>query len=119
MRQRRGHAFIWRDSKVRIASGHVGNIEDFGDIFRHEPYIASFRSGNFDFCFLLIHTRWTTATERAAEVEQIAREFAYCQALTAEKDLILAGDFNYSASATPMTPIRDLSNCRNLVPAWL
>src|SRR3972149_6999486 len=63
-------AFIWRDAKVRIASGHVGNVADFQDVFRHEPYIASFRAGNFDFRFLLLHTRWTTKPERAQEVER-------------------------------------------------
>lgn len=44
--------FIWRDDKVRIASGHIGNVADLPNIYRHEPYVASFRSGNFDFRFL-------------------------------------------------------------------
>ncbi|MBI4427515.1 MAG: endonuclease/exonuclease/phosphatase family protein [Ignavibacteriales bacterium] len=109
-------AFIWRDSKVRIASGHVGNISDFQDTFRHEPYIASFRAGNFDFRFLLLHTRWTTEPQRAKEVEEIAKRFQFFQGLTKEKDLILAGDFNYSHGSGKMQPIKGLPNIRNLIP---
>lgn len=109
-------AFIWRDSKVRMVNGHVGNIADLGKIFRHQPYIASFRSGNFDFRFLLIHTRWTTPEQRAKEVEQIAKSFEFFKNLTKEKDLILAGDFNYTQSAAKMKPITEIANVINLVP---
>jgi len=110
-------AFIWRDAKVRIASGHVGNVADFADLFRHEPYVASFRAGNFDFRFLLIHTRWTTEAEREKEVEQIAHEFTFFRGLTREKDLILAGDFNYTHGSTKMEPVTDLDQMVNLVPS--
>lgn len=110
-------AFIWRDAKVRIASGHVGNVADFKDLFRHEPYIASFRSRNFDFRFLLIHTRWTPPEAREVEVRQIAQDFQFFQSLTREKDLIVAGDFNYPPGSSKMKPLRDLPNIVNLIPA--
>ena len=109
-------AFIWRDQKVRIASGHVGNVSDLPKTFRHEPYIATFRSGNFDFRFLLIHTRWTTPIERAKEVEQIANDFRFFQTLGRERDLILAGDFNYADDVDPMSPITELDDVINLIP---
>lgn len=109
-------AFIWRDGEVRIASGPVGNVEDFADIFRHEPYIASFRAGNFDFRFLLIHTRWTTEADREREVEQIAHEFVFFRGLTGEKDLVLGGDFNYSHGSSKMDPVKDLDQVINLIP---
>jgi deoxyribonuclease-1-like protein len=110
-------AFIWRDQKVRIASGHVGNVSDLPNTFRHQPYIAGFRSGNFDFRFLLIHTRWTTATERAKEVEQIAHDFRFFQTLGRERDLILAGDFNYANDVEAMRPVTELDDMINLIPA--
>ena len=94
----------------------MGNVADFQDVFRHEPYIASFRAGNFDFRFLLLHTRWTTEPERAQEVGRIAELFRFFQGLTAEKDLVLAGDFNYSHGSAKMQPIKGLPNLRNLIP---
>lgn len=109
-------AFIWRDAKVRLASGHVGNVADFKDLFRHEPYIASFRSGNFDFRLLLIHTRWTPPEAQEVEVKQIAQDFQFFQSLIREKDLIVAGDFNYPAGSSKMKPVRDLPNIVNLIP---
>lgn len=109
-------AFIWRDQKVRVASGHVGNVSDLPDIFRHEPYIASFRSRNFDFRVLLIHTRWTTPAEREKEVEQIAHGFRFFQTLGKERDLILAGDFNYPHPADEMLTLTELDDMVNLIP---
>ncbi len=110
-------AFMWRDQKVRIASGHVGNVSDLPNTFRHEPYIATFRSGNFDFRFLLIHTRWTTAAERAKEVAQIANDFRLFQTLGRERDLILAGDFNYPDDAEAMRPLTELDDMLNVIPS--
>ncbi len=108
--------FIWREGKVRVVSGHIGNVTDFPHTFRHQPYIASFKSGNFDFRFLVIHTRWTTATQRGKEVAQIARDFHAFQNLTNERDVILTGDFNYRAGSRKMKPITTLPEVVNLVP---
>jgi integrase len=101
---------------VRIASGHIGNVSDLPNTFRHEPYIATFRSGSFDFRFLLIHTRWTTASERAKEVEQIANDYRFFQTLGRERDLILAGDFNYADDVDVMRQITELDDLINLIP---
>ncbi len=109
--------FLWREGKVRIASGHVGNVADFPRTHRHQPYLATFRSGTFDFRFLLIHTRWTTEADRAAEVAQIARDFHGFQHLTAERDVILAGDFNYPSDSPKMGQVRNLPDSVNLIPA--
>ncbi len=108
--------FIWREGKVRLASGHIGNVADFSNTHRHQPYIATFKSGNFDFRFLVIHTRWKTATQRGKEVAQIARDFHSFQNLTDERDVILTGDFNYRAGSQKMKPITTLPDVVNLVP---
>lgn len=110
------YGFIWRDNKLRLTSGHIGNVQDLSDIYRHEPYIASFKSGGFDFRFMLVHTRWTTSEQREAEVEQIANDLSYFQNLTKEKDIIVAGDFNYSGTSEKMEPILNIQHIKNLVP---
>ena len=84
---------------------------------RHQPYIATFKSGNFDFRFMVIHTRWTTEAQRREEVAQIVRDFHWFQNLTNERDVVLAGDFNYPEGSTKIQPITTLPGVTNLVPA--
>lgn len=108
--------FIWREGKVRLVSGHIGNVADLDRTHRHQPYLATFRSGNFDFRFMIIHTRWTTATQRREEVAQIARDFHWFQNRTTERDVVLAGDFNYPEGSSRMEPITTLPGVVNLIP---
>jgi endonuclease/exonuclease/phosphatase family metal-dependent hydrolase len=65
--------------------------------FWRAPYIASFRSGNFDFVVLSVHVRWGDSTEaRRQELEMLAdwiegrRQDKCCE----DEDLIVLGDFN-------------------------
>ncbi|MEE8575280.1 MAG: endonuclease/exonuclease/phosphatase family protein [Thermodesulfobacteriota bacterium] len=61
------------------------------------PYIASFRSGNFDFILITAHIRWSSGSKaRIKPLELLAewidkrRRDPYC----VDKDIILLGDFN-------------------------
>ncbi len=66
------------------------------------PYIASFKSGNFDFVVLTTHIRWGgSAKERVPELQAIADWVSDKQALLAagrrswdEPDIFVMGDFN-------------------------
>lgn len=62
-----------------------------------KPYIASFRSGNFDFVLITAHIRWgNKKTDRIAPLKLLAnwvekmRKSKYC----IDKDIIVMGDFN-------------------------
>ena len=46
-----------------------------------------------------------------------ARDFHWFQTLTAERDVILAGDFNYPATSPKIGPTRNLPDIVNLIPA--
>lgn len=61
------------------------------------PYLASFRSGSFDFVILTAHVRWGDSTEaRRKELQSIAEwiDRKQKEKNVEDKDLIVTGDFN-------------------------
>jgi endonuclease/exonuclease/phosphatase family metal-dependent hydrolase len=73
--------------------------------FWRAPYIASFRSGNFDFVVLSVHVRWGDNLEaRRQELEMLAdwiegrRQDKYNE----DNDIIVMGDFNIPSRTDPL-----------------
>lgn len=99
---------LWRRDRVEL-SGLVGGMWDKKEKFRNDPYIASFRRKNFDFTMILLHTRWDSgATEnRKAEVIEIADQVNWMQGFQDERDIIIAGDFNYSGTNDAMKQMKE------------
>jgi len=70
-----------------------------------KPFMASFRSGNFDFIALTTHIRWGSIEKnRAAELSLLAK---YVKARTSknsdiDKDVIVMGDFNIPSLDSPL-----------------
>lgn len=65
--------------------------------FWRSPYLASFKSGSFDFIVLTTHIRWGDSTEaRRQELEMLADwiEAKRLEKASEDKDLIVMGDFN-------------------------
>ncbi|MBI1984335.1 MAG: endonuclease/exonuclease/phosphatase family protein, partial [Acidobacteria bacterium] len=65
--------------------------------FWRSPYMASFKSGNFDFTVLTMHIRWGTSIEgRRGELEMLADwvEGKRLAKYSEDQDLIVMGDFN-------------------------
>jgi hypothetical protein len=65
--------------------------------FWRAPYMASFRSGNFDFILVATHTRWgDTVRARAAELQMLADwiDERFKDQYVEDHDLIVMGDFN-------------------------
>jgi len=65
--------------------------------FWRSPYMASFKSGNFDFVVLSAHIRWgDNAESRRQEIELLADwiEGKRLEKTAEDKDLIVMGDFN-------------------------
>jgi len=72
--------------------------------FWRSPYLASFRSGSFDFIVLVTHIRWSDNTEaRRAEIERLANwiEAKRLEKTNEDKDLIVMGDFNIPSRNDP------------------
>ena len=67
------------------------------DSFWRSPYMASFRSGNFDFVVLCTHIRWGKSDKaRTRELQLLANwiEAKRKDKHAEDKDLIVMGDFN-------------------------
>jgi len=65
--------------------------------FWRSPYMASFKSGSFDFVVLTTHIRWgDTVESRRAELARLADwiEAKRLEKTNEDKDLIVMGDFN-------------------------
>ena len=70
-------------------------FDDVGDVFEREPYIASFRAGQFDFTLIGIHTKPDDAYH---EMGNLTGVFEYVMSLGDERDIIAMGDFNADGS---------------------
>jgi endonuclease/exonuclease/phosphatase family metal-dependent hydrolase len=73
--------------------------------FWRSPYMASFKSGSFDFVILTTHIRWGDSD--AARLDEISRLADWIEAKRLEKnaedkDLIVTGDFNIPSRTDPM-----------------
>ena len=61
------YAYLWREKVVQaLDAGAI--FPDPHDVFSREPYVASFRAGNFDFTLITMHSIWgDSKDERRAE----------------------------------------------------
>jgi len=112
------YAAVWRRDRVELGDGVVSGIWDWEEAFRNDPFIVSFKRRNFDFNLLLIHTRWSSDTcgTRAGEVATIAKQINWMRTFLQERDIILAGDFNYSGSSDAMIAMADSAGLTQIDP---
>ena len=106
-------AFLWREEALQALD--AGQIwPDSEDHFIREPYIASFRAGQFDFTLVTMHSIYGDAkADRRAEALLLDDVYAAVQeADPGEQDVILLGDFNlppedqgFAELATFLTPL--------------
>ncbi|MEW5902440.1 MAG: endonuclease/exonuclease/phosphatase family protein [Acidobacteriota bacterium] len=109
---------VWRKDRVELGDGLISGVWDQKEKFRNDPFIVSFRRKNFDFSLVLIHTRWTDDDEgtREGEVAAIAEQIFWLRGFLAERDIILAGDFNYSGRAEPMISTAEYAELTQIDP---
>lgn len=113
------YAVVYRKDRTVFISGSSGVWNDAGDKFEREPFYASFRSGNFDYILILMHSDFDGNKEvMRREAMLLAGAYRTLQdADPDENDLILMGDFNLSASDRGWDSLRTLSTITNLIPA--
>jgi endonuclease/exonuclease/phosphatase family metal-dependent hydrolase len=105
------YAYIWRTDRVTLISGSAYVFPDEDDHFIREPYIASFRSGNFDFTVIAIHLIYGEKEEREAEARQLDNLFKTVQNQDpGENDVILVGDFNLPPMEEAWDEMKDIAN---------
>ena len=98
------YGVVWRKDRVEIGNGLVSNLWDLEEAYRNDPYLVSFKSKNFDFLLFLVHTRWSADDygNRENEVRMIVDKIDFIKHITDERDIIVAGDFNYSGTNAVM-----------------
>jgi len=86
------YAYFYNSNTVEIIEDSDRVYNDVGDVFEREPYIVSFRSGNFDFTLVGIHTK---PDDAYSEIGNLTYVFSSILSEDLdEKDIIVLGDFN-------------------------
>ena len=68
--------------------------------FMREPYGAYFKSGNFDFVYVICHSIFgDKETQRLIEASNYVNVYEYFLKESGESDIIIAGDFNVPADS--------------------
>lgn len=111
-------AFVFRKSKVELGDGVISNVWDKDEKYRNDPFFCSFKAGHFDFSILQIHTRWSNDDygSRAGEVEEIANQVEAFKENAWDEDVIVMGDFNYSANSKVIKAFCEELNLINVDP---
>lgn len=89
------YAFMWRENAFQpLDDGAI--FPDPNDVFSREPFVASFRAGNFDSTLITMHSIWgNSKNERRAEALLLDDVYRAVQnADPNEQDVIVLGDFN-------------------------
>jgi endonuclease/exonuclease/phosphatase family metal-dependent hydrolase len=89
------YAYFYNTESVQYLADTASVYADAGDVFEREPYIASFRAGEFDFTLIGIHTKPDDAYD---EIGNLSIVFDYVLGMGDEKDVIALGDFNADGS---------------------
>jgi len=86
------YAYFYNTDKVEFIEGSAYLYNDSGDVFEREPYITSFKSGNFDFTLVGIHVKPDDADSEIGHLTDVV--ISVLAKNPNEKDIIVMGDFN-------------------------
>lgn len=90
------YAYIYNTQTVQFIQGSDFVFNDVADVFEREPYIASFKIGNFDFVLVGIHTKPDDAYNEIGNLTLVVSSIQTSK--PEEKDIIVMGDFNADGS---------------------
>ena len=89
------YAFVYNTKTVTLIANSDYIVDDPNDVFEREPFVAFFRSGNFDFKIVNNHIKPDDAEE---ELKQLAIVINDIYSSSSEKDIIVLGDMNADGS---------------------
>ena len=90
------YAYFYNTETVELIQGSDYVYEDTGDAFEREPYIASFRSGGFDFTLVGVHTKPDDAYNEIGNLTLVVHSIMEMN--PGEEDIIILGDLNADGS---------------------
>lgn len=86
------YAYFYNSETVEFIEDSDYVYDDVDDVFEREPYIASFKSDNFDFTLVGIHTKPDDAYSEINNLTYVV--YSVLSKNSNEKDVIILGDFN-------------------------
>jgi len=89
------YAFVYNTKTVDLISESSYVVADPNDVFEREPFVAFFRSGNFDFKLVNNHIK---PEDVSAELGQLGVVINDIYDSSSEKDVIVLGDMNADGS---------------------
>ncbi len=102
------YAYFYNTETVDLIEGSAHVYNDTGDAFEREPFIASFRSGGFDFTLVGIHTKPDDAYAEIGNLTAVV--YSVRAEDPGEGDIIVLGDLNadgsYFDEEDPSNPLR-------------
>ena len=90
------YAYYWNTETVECLEGTAYVYNDTGDVFEREPYVASFRSGGFDFTLVGVHVKPDDADNEIGNLTAVVASVLASD--PTEGDVIVMGDFNADGS---------------------
>ncbi|MFB0503614.1 MAG: endonuclease/exonuclease/phosphatase family protein [Candidatus Bathyarchaeia archaeon] len=105
---REAYAYFFNSETVEIIEDSDRVYNDASDVFEREPYIVSFRSGNFDFTLVGMHTKPDDAYSEIGNLTFVVSSIL--SENPEEKDIIVLGDLNadgrYFDEDDPSSPFK-------------
>jgi endonuclease/exonuclease/phosphatase family metal-dependent hydrolase len=89
------YAFIYNTATIKPIANSNYVVKDTDDVFEREPFVSSFKSGNFDFTLVDIHTK---PEDTPSELTHLAVVVNSIYKNSKEKDIIALGDMNADGS---------------------
>ena len=86
------YAYFYNSETMKFIQGSDYIYNDVNDVFEREPYIASFKSGNFDFTLVGVHTKPDDAYYEISNLTLVVSSIQ--EVRPNEKDIIVMGDLN-------------------------
>ena len=109
-------AFVYNGDHVQEVGGGAYFITPLPRVnvaeFQRKPYQCGFRAGQFDFTVVSVHLSYEDTARRKREARELAEYAEGLARTSAEKDVIVLGDFN-AESANDLLPF-DAAGWRSL-----
>lgn len=89
------YAFVYNTKTVNLIPNSSYVVKDPDDVFEREPFVASFKSGNFDFTMVDNHIK---PEDVETELKHLEVVIGNIYNSSSEKDIIVVGDMNADGS---------------------
>lgn len=111
------YGYVYRKEKFQEVRKLGFYKEKNENEFMREPYGAYFKSGNFDFVYVICHSIFgDKEKQRLIEASNYINVYEYFLKESGESDIIIAGDFNVPADSPAFGNLKENAGVSYLLP---